>query len=127
MQSLAQKPVSWLNSVGSLIVFQTLPMIIAAHLYLKKPGFLFFRYFIIFSLGTAAVFFIFSGSRTYAVEAILLLFISYFIASKKINRKSISIVIGIGIVVLLVNTYLRVKYKDKHKRYINYPHLSTNI
>ncbi|MBI5648835.1 MAG: hypothetical protein HZC40_00050 [Chloroflexi bacterium] len=99
--------ISWILTTGPYIIWQSLPMVVAAQIYLKQPRFLLLRYGIVAIFGFLILFFITSGSRTYAVQTVLLLFVAHTIAQRRFSRIAAQLIIGISVLILVLNTIWR--------------------
>lgn len=104
----AGESVSWLLTVGPFIVLQTLPMLIAAQVYLCDTRFVIVRLGIMAIFGFAILLFIVSGSRTYGVQVILLILISASLAYRRFQKKLISAGLVLAAIVFFIATALRI-------------------
>jgi hypothetical protein len=104
---LAGRSVSWLFSVGPVIVFQALPMLVAAWLYLREARFVLIRTVIVLVFALSAFFYLLSGSRTYATQLVFLFFVAYVVAVRKVRKRLLLAVVAIALVVLVTSTWLR--------------------
>jgi hypothetical protein len=103
----AGRSVSWLFSVGPVIVFQSLPMLIAAWIYLREARFLPVRMIIVLAFGFSVLLYFVSGSRTYSTQLVFLLFLAYLIARKQFRRSLMLISVGLAVVILVTSTWMR--------------------
>lgn len=103
----AGEPVSRALSVGPTIVLQSLPMIIAARIYLRGARFVWIRYAVIAILGLSTVFLLVSGSRIYAMQVVLLFLVAHTIVHRQFDKGLVRIVIGISVIVLVAATLMR--------------------
>jgi hypothetical protein len=103
----AGRSVSWLFSVGPVIVFQALPMLVAARIYLREARFVLIRSVVMLAFALSALFYLVSGSRTYATQLALLLLVAHVVAVRQVRRRLLLAVVGIAAVILVASTWLR--------------------
>jgi len=101
------RSVSWLFSVGPVIVFQALPMLIASRIYLREARFVLIRMVNMVAFGFSALLYLVSGSRTYATQLALLLLVAHVVAVRQARRRLLLAVVGIATVILVASTWLR--------------------
>lgn len=106
-QTVSNQAIPWVFTVGPFIVFQSIPMIVAAFYYLRTLSFILIRFFIIGVLSLAAIFFITSGSRTYASEVVFILLISQMLAEMKVRKILFIVIVCFCVAILLISTLLR--------------------
>jgi hypothetical protein len=106
--NLAGVEIPWVYTAGPFIVLQTIPMLLVSWHYLRGYQMTIPRFVLtgIFVYSSFLVFF--SGSRTDAIQALLLLFIAYVLINKKFTKSLIFVAIISATVLLIVSTIWRV-------------------